>query len=219
MSEISYRSIPLFSGLNDEQLDLLKSITNKRRYKAGEILFFEGDKPDAFYIVVEGEIQIIKVSYDGKEKILEVMGPGDFFGEMAIIDSKGRSATARVIRDSSLLVVGNQEFLNLVREYPFIALKIIGELSRRLRQANQDIESLAFLDVETRLKKFFRRMTGEIRDNGEAVVIDRNITHQDIARFIGTSRETVTRIINKLKDKGLLEIKREKIILKDINKW
>lgn len=210
--------IPLFSGLNSQQLAILNDITHVNDYSAGEILFLEGEPADAFYAILEGEIKIIKVTAEGKEIILEKMGKGDFFGEMGILEEKNRSATALINKKSKLLVLEKDNFVGFIKDNPEIALKIIIELSHRLRQANQEIEGLAFMDVETRLKRLLLRLAKKCKTNG-LMEIEREITHQEMAKYIGSSRETVTRLINKLETEGLLKIEEDKIILKNLERW
>ncbi|MFW6034660.1 MAG: Crp/Fnr family transcriptional regulator [Halothermotrichaceae bacterium] len=209
-------SIPFFASLNDEQLSILKEIVREIDCQSGEILFLEGESSDAFYLVLIGEIRIVKGTTDGKEKILDIMTKGDFFGEMGVLEAKTRSASAYVRKKSRLLVIEKDDFVKVLKDNPEIALKIIVELSRRLRWANKEIEGLAFYDVETRLKNLFLRLAKKSEDE---MIISRKLTHQVMAKYIGASRETVTRLINKMEDKALLEIKKNKIMLKNMDRW
>ena len=215
---LKIKNIPLFSDLNSKQIDKLKQIAHIRSYSSGEVLFFEGETSDAFYIIMSGEIQIKKLTETGKEKILEIMGSGEFFGEMGIIENKARSATANITSDSKLLVLEKNDFLNYIETNMEVALKMIAELSKRLRVADLDIKNLAFMNVETRLKKLLIRMAKKYNESLKKPVIPKR-THQELASFIGTSRETVTRIINKMMQNDLIEIKDNKIFLKKINNW
>ncbi|MDI3547330.1 MAG: family transcriptional regulator, cyclic receptor protein [Halanaerobiales bacterium] len=212
-------NVPLFSGLNREEISLIREIAHIREYQSGKILFIEGDLSDAFYIVISGEVQIIKPSVEGKEKLLEIMKAGDFFGEMGIVDGRCRSATARVTKESSLMVLEKDDFLSLIKTNPEVALRIIVELSHRLRRANNDIENLAFLDVKTRLKNLFIRRAEKDGEFEKELVLIERLTHEQLAKFIGTSRETVTRVMNKLESEGLIEVDKDKFILKKIENW
>lgn len=204
-------SIPLFSGLSQDQLNILKDITYVKEFEEGELLFLEGEESTTFYIILSGEVQIIKDSREGKEKILKIMEPGDFFGEMGIVEGKPRSATARASCKSKLLVYEKDDFLHFIKDNPEIAFNIIIELSHRLRLANNDIENLAFFDVQTRLLRILTRLG---RKKGEGFIFERKITHHELAKMAGTSRETVTRILNKMEKEGLVKITDNKIYIK-----
>ncbi len=211
--------IPLFLGLSDKQLIELNEIANFNQYSAGEILFLEEDPADAFYAVLEGEVKIVKVTADGKEIILDTMVEGDFFGEMGILDERDRSATALISKKSRLMVLEKDNFIRFIKGNPEIALKIIIELSHRLRQANQGIEGLAFLDVESRLKRLLLRLAKKGKQGVSSLVLEKSITHQEMAKYIGSSRETVTRLINKLENQGFLKIEDSKIIMLNLERW
>ncbi len=210
--------IPLFSGLNSQQLSILNDITYVNDCSEGEILFLEGEPADALYVILDGEVKIIKVTAEGKEIILETMGKGDFFGEMGILEEKNRSATALINKKTKLLVLEKGNFIRFIKAYPEIALKMIVELSHRLRQANQEIEGLAFLDVKSRLKRLLLRLAKK-SDGVGLMEIAREITHQEMAKYIGSSRETVTRLLNRLETEGIIEVQENKIVLKNMERW
>lgn len=212
------KEIPLFSGFTEEQLLLLKEIAHIRQFKKGELLFLEGDSPDAFYIVKTGEVDIIRGAPGGKEIILERMKSGDFFGEMAIIDDNKRSATARIVKDTHLFVMEERVFVKFIRDNPEIVIKIIAELSRRLRIANQDIEDLAFYDVEKRLKRLLLRLA-DVNNKKNEGIIYKKVTHREMAKYIGTSRETVTRLLHKLEKNKMIKLAEDKIILYSPKEW
>ena len=184
------------------------------------MLFFEGDSSTAFYIVVSGSVKITKLAESGREKILKVMKSGDFFGEMGLLEDKPRSATA-VIREKTRLIIFNKDdFLRFIKNQSQIALNIITELSRRLRKADQDIESLAFLDVESRLKGYFVKMAQKkTNKKKKKIKLNRKLTHKQLAHRIGTSRETITRIMKRLENRGLIEVTEKNINLIEIEKW
>lgn len=215
--QIELASISLFADLNKSQLGKLSELINLRKYKTDDIVFVEGSISDVFYIILEGKMKIIKSSIDGKEKILEIMNKDDFLGEIGVIEDKPRSASGIAITPLKLLLIERENFLRLIRENPLIALKIIVELGKRLRRANKDIELLAFFDVESRLRDFFERMAIDMEDSTGKIL--EKITHHEIANHIGTSRETVTRLINKMVEKEMIEIKKDNIILRNIEKW
>lgn len=187
-----------------------------KKFEKGKMLFFKGDKANSFFIVLKGEIKIIRTSDSGREKILKQMKKGDFFGEMGIIEENKRSATAVVNEDSTLIIIDKDNFLYLLKKYPEIALNMITDLSKRLRKADKDIENLAFFNVEMQLRNFLKERGIKLKGN-DKYIIDENFTHQELANYLGTSRETVTRVFKKLEEKEIVSYKEDKIILNDEN--
>jgi len=156
-------------------------------------------------VIASGRVKVCVSSSGGKELILATLGPGQFFGEMALLDDAPRSATVVAQLPSSTYRIRRQDFDQLLESHPSIARKLLRELSLRLRRANAQMESLVTLDVVGRLARFFidlARQHGQLLGNGWVAV--RRPTHQDIANSIGTSRETVTRLINDLEQRGLV---------------
>lgn len=214
--DINLNNIDLFQTLSPETIDDIKNSCRIREYNKGKILFFKGDKANSFFIVLKGEIKVIRTSDTGREKILKKMKKGDFFGEMGIIEEKERSATAVVNKNSTLVIIDKESFLYLLKKYPEIALNMITDLSRRLRKADRDIENLAFFNVEMQLRNFLKERGIKLKGN-DKYIIDENFTHQELANYLGTSRETVTRVFKKLEEKEIVSYKDNKIILNDEN--
>ena len=212
--DINLNNIELFSGLAAEVIDEIKKSCRIRRYNKGKILFFKGDEANSFFIVLKGEIKIIRTSDTGREKILKKMKKGDFFGEMGLIENKQRSATAVVNENSTLVIIDKENFLYLIKKHPEIALNMITDLSKRLRKADRDIENLAFFNVEMQLRNFLKERGIKLKGN-DKYIIDENFTHQELANYLGTSRETVTRVFKRLEEKEIVNYKEDKIFLKD----
>ena len=214
--DIDLSNIEIFAGLSNKVIEEIKKNCRIRRYNEGKILFFKGEKANSFYIVLKGEIKIIRTSDTGREKILKKMEKDDFFGEMGIIEEKERSATAVVNKNSTLIILDKERFLYLLKQYPEIALNMITDLSKRLRKADRDIENLAFFNVEMQLRNFLKERGLKLKGN-DKYIIDENFTHQELANYLGTSRETVTRVFRKLEEKDIVSYEEDKIILKDDN--
>lgn len=206
----------LFSGLSDEELARIVEIMGIRQYKRNEVVFLEGDPGDSFYLVLVGEIRIYKLSPDGREKTLALIGVGDFFGEMALLDQKLRSASAETTIKTSLGVIHREHFTQLIYQYPGIALKLIVQLGERLRLANYQIESLVFKDVRERVIQFLLQYAAE-SDGDAPVPLKKRVTHQEIANLVGTSRETVTRILGQLQEEGYISTKGRMIYIEAIS--
>ncbi len=195
------KEIELFSELNEQELQEVAAAAQIRHLAADNAIFHEGDTSDAIYITVTGRVKIVTTSSDGKEFILTVLGAGQVFGEMGLLETAPRSASVITITDVELLVIKREEFEHLLSTSPGISRKLMTILSRRLRRANSKMESLAYMDVAGRLARYLLDMAldhGQRLGNGWVVV--RRPTHSDIAHSIGTSRETVSRLINEFEE-------------------
>ncbi|MCL4515606.1 MAG: Crp/Fnr family transcriptional regulator [Firmicutes bacterium] len=209
------REVPLFAGMDERELTKLAGIAHERQYPKGAVLFFSDEPGDALFVIKDGSVKIYLLAGDGREKTLAIFGKGDFFGEMALLDEGPRSAIAETLEETHLLVVDKANFTRLLESTPRMALKIIRVLTERLRQANAQLEGLAFTDVRTRVAGTLKRLAAEHGVAAEGGVrIGIRLTHQQLANLAGTSRETVTRILCELQDEGELAMDGKYIILK-----
>ena len=195
------KELELFSELNEQELEDVGSLAQIRKIDTDTTIFHEGDTADAIFVVVNGRVKVVTTSSDGKEFILTVLGPGQVFGEMALLEAAARSASVVTITEVELLVIKRDDFDHLLNTSPGISRKLMAILSRRLRRANSKMESLAYMDVAGRLARYLLDMAldhGQRLGNGWVVV--RRPTHSDIAHSIGTSRETVSRLINEFEE-------------------
>jgi len=200
----SLRTIPLFSSVSDEDLESIASLLIERRFPKHKTIVEEGLPGDYMYVIREGRVKVTKLSGDGREKILELLEAGSFFGEMSLLDSAPRSASVKALTEVRILALARNDFLNVLGRSPDLALAVIQELTQRLRQQDEQASSLSFQRVKERTQGLLVRLA---RD--EAGVPGRlstpSLTHQQIADMIGTSRETVTRAVKGLKQEGWLE--------------
>ena len=200
-----FRKFSLFEELDDRELASIAAVAKPRRYAKDDVVFHADESGDIFCLIKEGQVKITMISPEGKEIILSMLGPGDFFGEMALLDDEPRSATVIAMEPLELVTIWRADFLQILQENFSIAKKLLATLSRRLRTASNRIESLATMDVYGRLARFFldlAREHGKLLDNGYVSVT--RPTHQAIANMIGTSRETVSRLIHDLMRQNLL---------------
>lgn len=205
METALFRKFTLFAELDERELNVIATVSKSRRYQKDEVVFHEDESGDVFCLIREGRVKITMISPEGKEIILSILEPGDFFGEMALLDNEPRSATVVALEDLELVTIWRNDFLQLLSENFAITKKILAELSHRLRTASDRIESLATMDVYGRLARFFlelARSNGKVLSNGYVAVT--RPTHQAIANMIGTSRETVSRLIHDLMRQNLL---------------
>lgn len=193
--------VELFSELDRDELLRVAEVTQTRTLDKDEAVFHAGDPALAVFVISEGKVKIVVTSTDGKDFILTVLGAGQVFGEMALIESAPRSATVVTASSVELLVLHRDDFHRLLNSTPSISRKLMMILSRRLRKANSKMESLAYMDVAGRLARYLLDLA---RDHGQKLgngwVVVRRPTHADIAHSIGTSRETVSRLINEFEE-------------------
>ena len=193
--------VELFSELDDGELAKVADLAQIRSVPKDTTIFHAGDPADAVFVVASGKVKIAVTSTDGKEFILTVLGAGQVFGEMALLESAPRSASVITVTACDLLVINRNDFQHLLNTSPSLSRKLLAILSRRLRRANSKMESLAYMDVAGRLARYLLDLA---RDHGQRVgngwVVVRRPTHSDIAHSIGTSRETVSRLINEFEE-------------------
>lgn len=199
------RAIPLFANLDEKDLSDIAGLLIERKFPRDAVIFEEGTLGDYMYLIQEGQVKVTKMSEDGREKILEMFGPGDFFGDMSIFDREPRSASIKTTKACVLMALSRQDFLGLLRQNPDVCMEVMQELSRRLRDADEQIRALLFERVEGRTRQLLVRMAREPVEDRSDRRATPAITHQQLADLVGTSRETVTRVIKELKDAGWLE--------------
>lgn len=205
------RKVPLFGQLAPPDLDRVAEIARERSYPRNSVILFEDDPGDALYVVAQGQVKVVLIGEDGREVILSVMGEGEFFGEMALIDDEPRSAHVIAMEDSSLLVIRREDFQDLLQQTPGIGLVLLRELSRRLRRVDEKVGSLVLLDVNGRVAQLLL----DLADEAGTDRITRRLTHHTIAQMIGSSRETVSRTMRELVDKGSITVSRREIQIRD----
>ncbi len=209
------RIVPLFSGLQDAELDELGRLATLRHYAKDGVVFFEKDVGASFFMIERGRIKVSILGDDGREVILSVLGPGDFFGEMALLDDEPRSATAIAAEATDLISVSRSDFQSAIDKNPEILRALVGVLMDRVRKANHQISTLALLDVYGRVARVLIDMAREegkrLRDGSLEF---RRATHQEIANRIGTTRETVTRMLKDLERQDLIKAEGRLIVLR-----
>jgi len=199
----SLRAIPLFSAVKDEDLERIADLLIERRFPKHKTIVEEGLPGDYMYVICEGRVQVSKLSDDGREKILEFFEKGAFFGEMSLLDDAPRSASVRALTDTRILALSRTDFLAVMRRTPDVAMAVVQELTRRLRDTGEQASSLSFQRVKERTQGLLQRLAkNECGRVGYGITPV--LTHQQIADMIGTSRETVTRALKGLKQEGWL---------------
>ena len=208
------KSVPMFSAFREDQLRALVPVVVRRGVPRGTVLMREGDQVDVLYIVVSGRLKVMMGEADGKETILSIIGPGEFFGEMGLIDDNPRSASVVAIEPCELLAVSKREFRKCLVENADLSMAVMRVLVRRLREADRKIGSLAMLDVYGRVARLLLDISENV--NGRRVVTKR-LTKQDIAKMVGASREMVSKVMRDLQTSGYIEVQGSSIVLRDTN--
>ncbi len=193
---------PLFVGLPEKDLRGLAQIVVQRTFKKGETIFHEGEEGAGFYLVVTGLVRVFKLSYEGKEQILHVFGPGEPIGEVPVFAGQSFPANAQALMDSSLLYISRADFIDLIKKHPSMALNMLAVLSKRLRRFTKLVEDLSLKEVPGRLAAYIFSLD-ESGEAGGRVRLE--ITKGHLASLLGTIPETLSRILAKMTKKGLIE--------------
>ncbi|MDB4906207.1 MAG: Crp family transcriptional regulator [Gemmatimonadetes bacterium] len=202
-------TVPLFSGLDRAELEGFASLTREKTYPKGSVILFEHDPGDSLYVVRAGRVKVVLIGEDGREVILGVLGVGEHFGELSLIDDRPRSAHVIAMEDAQLLVLRRDDFRRRVEASPRVAWSLLTELSRRLRRADEKIGGLVLLDVPGRIARLLLDMSQEAGGD----TIEKALTHQTIAQMIGASRETVSRAMKDFQDATWIAVERRRITL------
>jgi CRP/FNR family transcriptional regulator len=202
----------LFSGLPAEQLRQINNICTSKRYAKGEAIFFEGDPGIGFYMVASGKVKIFKMSFDGKEQILHIFGPGEPFGEVPVFHGNPFPANAETLAESEILFFPRTEFVGLITANPSLALNMLAVLAMRLRRFATQIENLTLKEVPGRLASYLHYLMEE-QQRQDKVVLD--IPKGQLASLLGTSSETLSRIFSKMTEEGLIRVEGKTIFILD----
>ena len=207
MSKVEHlRKVPIFSDLSDSDLKKISEKMISRLYEKGKMILLEQSQGETFFIIISGVVKVTRLSDDGMEVILAILGESDFFGEMSLLDGEGRSANIVANEQSEVVTLSRSDFLDCLQKYPKIAIALLEELAVRLRKSDQHIESLSLSDSDQRIGITLIRLAEELGTIKRGDVNVKNLPYQqDIANMAGTSRETVSRTLNLLETKNLLK--------------
>lgn len=195
-------STPLFQGLPKEDHEELATVVENRIFNQGELIFSEGDEGIAFYVVLSGRVKIFKLSMDGKEQILHILGPGEPVGEVAVFAGKSFPANAVALEDSRLFYFPKTAFVELIQKNPSIALNMLSILSQRLRRFTSMIENLSLKEVPGRLAAYLLYLS-ESHQSADKLTLD--ISKGQLSNLLGTIPETLSRILTKMSKANLVK--------------
>jgi CRP-like cAMP-binding protein len=201
----------IFSSLTDEELNELAKLTIERNFASSEFIFWEGDPVDWFYVLIDGQVKVLKHSTQGKEFIIAFFGPGEMFGEVAVFENKPYPASAQASAKTRVLGIRREDFLSFLASRPKTALMIISILGGRLREAQNRLRNLASEHVEQRLASTLLMLSLKL---GTTLPF----TRQELADMTGTTTETTIRVMSRLKESGIIRSVRGKITIIDKDK-
>jgi CRP/FNR family cyclic AMP-dependent transcriptional regulator len=211
------RACGLFAGVDDDQLDGLARQMRSRRYRSGETIFHQDDPGDALHVVVEGSIKIVLPSAeDGEPAIIATLGPGDFFGALALLDGAPRSATAVALSRAETLVLRRDAFLELIDRDQSLRRALLASLAFEIRSITAHVQDLHFLDLPGRLaRRILREAASTPPEADGSVHLPWPYTQSELAGMIGGSRQSVNRLLSDLATEGLVQLQRDALVIPD----
>ena len=205
------QKIPLFSGLGQQELQTLFDHAGIRKFPKNTVIIHDGDESDSLYIIVSGKVKVFLTDEQGKEVILNFQEVGEYFGEVALLDQTRRSASVVTLVPSQFIVITRQDFMRCLSMHPEIALRVMKDLTNRLRDLTDEVRSLALMDVYGRIARTLLKLAEE--HDGQLVV--NQTSRKDLANMVGSSREMVSRILRELERGGYIKIHGKRIIICD----
>ena len=206
----------MFAHLSAGPLARLAALAQLRRYGKDQVIFSEGDPGSALYTIVKGRIKIARSSLDGRERTIALLGPGDFFGELALLDGDPRSADAIAVEASEVLVVPRKDFSGFLMEHPQVAMDLLVVLSRRLRRTSQIVHDAAFFDVRGRLARLLLELA-QAEGQGAAAgpLVCPPLTQAELANMVGVTRESINKWLRVFVQQGTIARRRGRLVLTD----
>jgi CRP/FNR family transcriptional regulator len=206
------RKAPLFANLPPDDLRRVAEVASPRHFAKKESVFREGERADGFFVVAQGRVKVFKLSVDGKEQVLHLIGPGQSFAEATIFEGGTYPAHAEALEDCDLVFLPKRSFTDLLERNPRIALRMMASLSKWLKRMTDLVESISLRDVETRLVRF---LSDELAGRGVAgkdgTIYELDISKNVLASRLGTVPETFSRALKKLQDEGKIRVKGKQI--------
>jgi CRP-like cAMP-binding protein len=209
--------VPLLAGLSTADREALARAVARRRFRRGDIIFQKDEPGHALFIVERGSVRIYVPSTQGNDLILAVLGTGDFFGDISLLDGRPRSASAAATAETTLLTLERADFIALITSRPAAAMAVLEAVSRRLRETDEMASDLAFLDVAGRLAKKLLELAGShgVARPAGGTLIDLPITQEELANMIGVTRESVNRNLSDFRRMGLVQNQGRKLIIRE----
>ncbi len=213
------KDLTVFSRLESDELELVCESSFEKHYKKGEIIFFENDDYGGLYLLVSGRVKLSMLSPDGKQKVLNILQEGDIMGEVSFFDLDPHPITAEAMENARIVIIPREKLEDIITKKPGLALKIIESLAKKTRLLTSQVRELVFHDAAGRMASLLSRFAEDFGvDINGGKMIDIILTHKEIANLIGSSRVTVTKIINNFIDEGIIKMHKRKIVIVDEEK-
>ena len=212
------RKVDIFENLPDEHLRRIAPLVTLQSFPAKQVIYVPSDPGSKLYAVHTGKVKLTQVSYEGKELVFCVLGRGDVFGELCLFDEGPHSTLATALEDCEIFTIKCSDLAKFMAEDPVMVTALGKHVGERIRALEKKLSDFVFKDVAQRLASLILDLTYDYAEklpSGEQV-IEMKITHQDLAGLIGSTRETTTTTLNQLRDKGLIDFQRGRIIVRDI---
>jgi CRP/FNR family transcriptional regulator/CRP/FNR family cyclic AMP-dependent transcriptional regulator len=192
------QKVPFFSNLSADEADKLAKRLVPRRFN--QIVFHHGDPGGLLYIIVKGKVKITHSTPDGQEALLAILGSGDFFGELALLDDSPRSATAEAIEPTDVLTLHREEFMRYLQSNPDFSLHVLQTMAKRIRHLNKQVSDIFFLDLPGRLARTLLQLAEDHgRKTDEGIVIEINLTQTDLAEMVGATRVSINKAVGRFR--------------------
>ncbi len=202
--------LAVFQDLSPREMEELNRITTMSTVSKGRVFYRPEEPGEVLFILKEGRVQLYRISPEGKKLVITTLGPHTLFGEMALLGTKMHNTFAEAVEDCLICVMSRADLERLILNKPQVALRLLSITGKRLREAEERLENMAFKGIPARLASLLLRLSEEQESNEIT-----GLTHQDLAESVGTYRETATQVLNDLKSSGLIEIGRKRITILD----
>jgi len=202
-------TIELFQDLSEREQEELDRITTMSTVRRGKVLYRPDEMGEVLFILKSGRVQLYRISPEGKKLVITTLDNGSLFGEMALLGQQMHNTFAEAMTDCTICVMSRSDLERLILQQPLVALRMLEITGRRLRDAESRLEDMAFKSIPARISSVLLRLAGADRDEISG------FTHQDLAEMVGTYRETATQVLNDMKSKGLIDIGRKRLLIRD----
>ena len=213
-NELCVRNVPIFSSLNQEEVEKIPELINHREFKKGELLMHEGEKSEYIIIIHEGSAKAFKYTTDGREQILYVFSEGDFFGEQSLLRDHTATYSVAALQNIKACMLSRTQFQKLIYQYPDIAVKIIAELGDRMSRLENAMQGMGVRNVDNRIGGILLEFAAKYGTQAkEGTLIQLPLSREGIANYLGVARETVSRKLGQLESEGIIRSVNNKSIL------
>lgn len=214
------RLVPILNHLDDEAMDLIAEKARVKKYKRGEFIYQAEESDDSLYIVSQGKVRVYMLSESGKEQLLRILTPGEFTGEWTLFNQHGvHGDYGQAMVDTTICQISRQDFQELLGDFPAISMKLLGEMSKRLEVSEKQTAKIAVDQVGVRIALYLvEQVQASDQSEASSVEVDLGMSRKDIASFLGTTPETVSRKFKELEEAGLItQLKGQKVLINDID--